>query len=162
IESANEDPPRQLYAVLQVPTVLNRLVPLPEVGDGKRRFVLLEKVIGPRLAALFGGFRVVERVSFPVPRNSDLAIHESELKSSLPPTVQESLRQRKWGAAVRLEIAEKADEGFLDQLKTASALDLEERDVYRVAGPVDLTALAALCRLEGFRELKEPPYEPQM
>ena len=42
---------------------------------------------------------------------------------------------RKWGAAVRLEIAERADEGFLAQLQTASALDLDERDVYKVAGP---------------------------
>ena len=45
---------------------------------------------------------------------------------------------------MRLEISERADEGFLAQLQTASALDLEERDVYKVAGPVDLTALAAL------------------
>jgi polyphosphate kinase len=48
------------------------------------------------------------------------------------------------------------------QLLAGSALELEERDVYKVPGPVDLTALQALCKLEGFRELKEPPYEPQM
>ena len=58
IETIGQDPPRQLYAVLQVPSVLNRLVPLPDEGDGQRRFVLLEDVIGPRLDALFGGFRV--------------------------------------------------------------------------------------------------------
>ena len=85
-----------------------------------------------------------------------------EVKSSLLSTVQENLRQRKWGAAVRLEISAKAEEGFLAQLKTGSALDLEDRDIYRVAGPVDLTALAALCRIEGFRELKEQPFEPQL
>ena len=48
------------------------------------------------------------------------------------------------------------------QLLSASALELEERDVYKVPGPVDLTALLALCKLEGFRDLKEPPFEPQM
>src|SRR5437588_2251853 len=53
---------RQLYAVLQVPSVISRLVPLPDEGDGQRRFVLLEDVIGPRLDALFGGYRVIERV----------------------------------------------------------------------------------------------------
>ena len=162
IETVGQDVARQLYAVLQVPSVLNRLVPLPDVGDAKHRFVLLESVIAPRLDALFGGFKVAACVAFRVTRNSDLTIQETEVKSSLLSTVQETLRMRKWGAAVRLEIDERADEGFLAQLQMASALDLDERDVYKVAGPVDLTVLAALWKIEGFRELKEPPYEPQM
>jgi len=162
IETIGQDPPRQLYAVLQVPSVLNRLVPLPDEGDGLRRFVLLEDVIGPRLDALFGGFKVAARVAFRVTRNSDLTIQETEVKSSLLSTIQETLRQRKWGAAVRLEISDRADEGFLAQLQTAPALDLDDRDVYRVSGPVDLTALVALYKLEGFRELKESAFEPQI
>ena len=162
IETIGQDPPRQLYAVLQVPSVLNRLVPLPDGGDGKRRFVLLEDVIGPRLDALFGGFRVAARAPFRVTRNSDLSIQEIEVQTSLLSTIQETLRQRKWGATVRLEIAANAEEEFLGQLQTAPALDLDDRDVYRVPGPVDLTALVALCRLEGFRELKEAPFEAQM
>ena len=161
IESLNQRG-RLLYAVLQVPSVINRLVPLPDEGDAQRRFVLLEDVIGPRLDALFGGYRVIERVAFRATRNSDLSIQENEVKSSLLSTIQETLRQRKWGEPVRLEISERADEGFLAQLLSASALELEERDVYKVAGPVDLTALAGLYRLEGFRELKEPPFDPQM
>ncbi len=162
IETIGQDPPRQLYAVLQVPSVLNRLVQLPDEGDGQHRFVLLEDVIGPRLDALFGGFKVAARAAFRVTRNSDLTIQETEVRSSLLSTIQETLRLRKWGAAVRLEISDRADDGFLAQLQTAPALDLDDRDVYKVPGPVDLTALAALYKLEGFRELKEPPYEPQM
>jgi len=161
IES-NKPHARPLYAVLQVPSVLSRLVPLPDEADGQRRFVLLEDVIGPRLDALFGGYRTTDRVAFRVTRNSDLTILENEVKSSLLSTIEETLRQRKWGAAVRLEISERADEGLLSQLLSASALELEERDVYKVPGPVDLTALLALCKIEGFRDLKEPPYEPQM
>jgi polyphosphate kinase len=162
IETIGQDPPRQLYAVLQVPSVLSRLVPLPDAGDGRRRLVMLEDVIGPRLDALFGGFRVAAWSAFRVTRNSDLTVQETEVKSSLLSTIQETLRQRKWGAAVRLEISDRADDGFLAQLQTAPALDLDDRDVYKVAGPVDLTALAALCKLEGFRDLKEVPYDPQM
>ena len=162
IEKLGEDPPRQRYAMLQVPSVLSRLVPLPEAGDATLRFVLLEDVIGPRLDSLFGGFKVVARVSFRVTRNSDLTIQETEVKGSLLSTIQETLRQRKWGAAVRLEISDRADDGFLAQLQTAPALDLEDRDVYKVPGPVDLTALVALCKLEGFRDLREPPFEPQI
>ena len=115
IESLNQHG-RLLYAVLQVPSVINRLVPLPDEGDAQRRFVLLEEVIGPRLDALFGGYRVIERVAFRATRNSDLSIQENEVKSSLLSTIEETLRQRKWGAPVRLEISERADEGFLAQL----------------------------------------------
>src|SRR5205814_7631547 len=89
---------RPLYAVLQVPSVLSRLVLLPDEADGQRRFVLLEDVIGPRLDSLFGGFRVAARVAFRVTRNSDLTIQETEVKSSIGgmlSTIQETLRQRK-------------------------------------------------------------------
>lgn len=162
IEPIDQDPIRQLYAVLQVPAVLNRLVPLPDEGDGVHRFVLLEDVVGPRLASLFGGFRVVDWVPFRVTRNSDLTIQETEVKASLLSTIQETLRQRKWGAAVRLEIAERTDDGFLEQLQTAPALDLDDRDVYKVPGPIDLSALSALYKIDGFRDLKDVPFEPQM
>ena len=162
IEKVLEDPPRSRYALLQVPSVLNRLVGLPPSGDGRRRFIFLEDVIGPRLDSLFGGFRVAGRVPFRVTRNSDLSIQENEVKASLLSTIQENLRQRKWGAAVRLEIGAEADEEFLTQLQTAPALDLEDRDVYRVDGPLDLTALVALPKLDNYRSLKEQPFEPQM
>ncbi|APW63409.1 polyphosphate kinase 1 [Paludisphaera borealis] len=152
---------RQLYAVLQVPSVISRLVQLPDESNGRKQFVLLEDVIGPRLDALFGGYRTVERVAFRATRNSDLSIQENEVKSSLLSTIEETLRQRKWGAPVRLEISERADSDFLVQLLSASALELEERDVYKVTGPVDLTVLAGLYKLEGFRDLREPSYEPK-
>ena len=162
IEAGGSDASRQHYAVLQVPSVLPRLVKLPDRGDGSHRFIVLEDVIGPRLASLFGGYRAAAWVAFRVTRNSDLSIQENEVKVSLLSSVQETLRQRKWGAAVRLEIVDSVDDGFLAQLRIASALDLEERDVYKVHGPVDLTALSSLSRLEGFRDHKDAPFEPQM
>lgn len=160
LEPADQDAQRRLHAVLQVPGILNRLVALPDAGDGKHRYILLRDVIGPRLDSLFGGFRVAARAAFRVTRNSDLTIQENEVKSSLLSTVQETLRQRKWGEAVRLEIVDTAEDGFISLLR--QSLDLEERDVYKVHGPVDLTELVGLCRIEGFRDLKEPPFEPQL
>ena len=123
IETPGQEPAPQRYAVLQVPAVLNRLVRLPSDGDGKIRFVLLEKVIGPRLDALFGGFKVAARAAFRVTRNSDLTIQETEVKGSLLSTIQETLRLRKWGAAVRLEISDRAEEGFRKLLQNAPAPD---------------------------------------
>lgn len=161
LESANQDPLRTLFAVLQVPSVIPRLVKLPaESSTAKPKFVFLEDVIGPRLASLFGGFRVQARAAFRVTRNSDLAVQDTEIKSSLISTIEETLRRRKWGAAVRLEVDSRADDAFVSLLQ--NALDLDDRDIYRVTGPVDLTAMVGLAKIEGFRELKEKPWEPQM
>ena len=100
----------------------------------------MRPVVADHVEACTTTITVAARVSFRVTRNSDLTIQETEVKSSLLSTIQENLRQRKWGAAVRLEISDKADEGFLSLLRTTSALDLEVRDVYKVPGPVDLGA----------------------
>ncbi len=160
LESIAQDSPRQLHAVLQVPSILKPLVQLPDQDDNRHRFMLLRDVIAPRLASLYGGFRVLANAVFRVTRNSDLSIQESEVKQSVLSTVQENLRQRKWGETVRLEIVDSAEDDFISVLR--QALDLDERDVYRVAGPVDLTELVGLCRIPGFRELKETPFDPQM
>src|SRR5437588_765177 len=117
----------------------------PQLAPHGTRVCAPDDLIGPRLDALFGGFKVAARAAFRVTRNSDLTIQETEVRTSLLSTIQETLRLRKWGAAVRLEISDRADDGFLAQLQTAPALDLDDRDVYKVAGPVALPALVALC-----------------
>jgi len=155
----NDETGQQLVAVVQVPALLDRVVVLPGEAGGGLRFLLLEDVIGAHLAELFGGFRVVDHTCFRVTRNTDLAIDEDEAEDLLQ-TVEESLRQRIRGEAVRLEILASADERFVRLLR--DALDLEERDVYRVSGPVDLTALLALHRRDGFRELKDEPLVPRI
>ena len=114
-------------------------------------------MIAAHLGTLFGGFRVVGHTVFRVTRNTDLEIDEDEAEDLLQ-TIEETLRQRMRGDAVRLEISAAADERFVQML--VDALDLDRRDVYRVAGPVDLTVFMALHRLEGFRTLKDEPLVP--
>ena len=158
IEGPHRDRTQRLFAVVQVPSVLPRVMLLP--GDPERlRFLLLEDLIGARLGELFGGFQVLGHTVFRVTRNTDLVIHEDEAEDLLE-TIEETLRQRIRGEAVRLEISADADERFVQML--TDALDLEPRDVYRVAGPVDLTALMALHRREGFRALRDEPLMPRV
>ncbi|MGH7537846.1 MAG: polyphosphate kinase 1 [Gemmatimonadales bacterium] len=158
VESAESG--QQMFAVVQVPAVLDRVVLLPGTETGERmRFVLLEEVLGAHLEDLFGGMRVVDHTCFRVTRNSDLTIDEDEAEDLLE-TIEETLRQRMRGEAVRLEILASGDERFVQMLM--GALGLEERDVFRVAGPVDLTALMALHRLEGFRALRDEPLLPRV
>ncbi len=149
---------QELFAVVQVPAVLDRVVLLPGTPE-RVRFVLLEDVIAAHLGTLFGGFSVLAHTVFRVTRNTDLTIDEDEAEDLLQ-TIEETLRQRLHGDAVRLEISDAADERFVQML--VGALDLQDRDVYRVAGPVDLTVFMALHRQEGFRALKDEPLVPGM
>jgi polyphosphate kinase len=156
VERQHANQLQELFAVVQVPAVLDRVVLLP--GSPERvRFVLLEDVIAAHLGTLFGGFRVLGHTVFRVTRNTDLTIDEDEAEDLLQ-TIEEHLRLRMRGDAVRLEISEAADERFVQLL--VGALDLYDRDVYRVLGPVDLTVFLALHRLEGFRNLKDEPLVP--
>jgi len=156
VERKHTNQLQELFAVVQVPAVLDRVVLLP--GSPERaRFVLLEDVIAAHLDMLFGGFRVLGHTVFRVTRNTDLTIDEDAAEDLLQ-TIQENLRQRMRGDAVRLEISDAAEERFVQML--VGALDLQAEDVYRVAGPVDLTVLMALHKLDGFRALKDEPLVP--
>jgi polyphosphate kinase len=158
IERQQKDQVEQMFAVVQVPSVLERVVVLPRTED-RVRFLLLEDVIAPHLRDLFGGFRVVNHTVFRVTRNTDLMIEEDEAEDLLQ-AIEDTLRQRIRGEAVRLEISADADDQFVQLLD--ESLDLGPRDVYRVNGPVDLTALMAVHRMEGFRQLRDEPLLPRV
>ena len=160
IERRNGGPkPRRHFAVVQVPAVLDRVVIVSTHGEGRVRFVLLEDIIARHLGELFGGLRVVSNTVFRVARNTDLTIEEEDAEDLLE-MIEESLRQRRRSDPVRLEISADADEAFVEMLTEAH--DLEARDVYRVPGPIDLTALAALHRMDGFPALKDEPLVPRV
>src|SRR5918994_2631673 len=156
VERTHASQLQELFAVVQVPAVLDRVVVLPGTPE-RLRFVLLEDVVAAHLGTLFGGFRVLGHTVFRVTRNTDLTIDEDEAEDLLQ-TIEENLRQRLHGDAVRLEIEDATDERFVQMLMGAH--DLQDRDVYRVEGPVDLTVFMALHRLEGFRALKDEPLVP--
>ena len=158
VEGGHANQLQELFAVVQVPAVLDRVVILPGSTD-RIRFVLLEDVIAAHLDALFGGVRVIGHTVFRVTRNTDLEIDEDDAEDLLQ-TIEETLRQRMRGDAVRLEIAAGADERFEQMLR--DALDLKSPDVYRVAGPVDLTVFMALYRLDGFRTIRDEPLVPRI
>ena len=156
--SPEDDPDDQVPAVVQVPAVLDRIVPISR-GPGVFRFMLLEDLVLRHAKDLFGGFRVVDATVFRVTRNTDLSLQEEEAGDLLE-IIEESLRQRLRSEAVRLEIAADTGDALLDML--TSALDLEARDVYRIDGPLDLTVMMGLSRLDGFRSLRDEPLVPRV
>ncbi len=147
---------QRLLAVVQVPNMLARLVPIPsEVGQ--RRFLFLEDVIALHLDRLFPGLKVRGVAPFRVTRDSDLAIAEDEAEDLLL-TIEKELREREWGRAVRLEVAESSPAELTRFL--VKALDLGEPDVYRAGGPLDLADFQELVSLPGAEDLKDPPHIP--
>ena len=145
-----------LLAVVQVPRVLPRVVP---VGDGEgRAFALLEDLIAVHVGELFPGYTVVEAGAFRVTRNWDLTIDEEESEDLLS-TVEEELRHRDRGAAVRLQI----DDAVSNELELAvtQALKLPNPDdVYRTRGPLQLADLMSIADRDPRPELEIEPLVP--
>ncbi len=149
--------PKELFGVVQVPTIVERVVVLP--SDNERfRFILLEDLIAERVNELFGGFDIVCKTVFRVTRNTDLTIDEDEVEDLLS-AIEDSLQERQLGEAVRLEIASGADERFVRLL--CEVLDLKPRDRYMVDGPVDLTVVTTLATADGFRHLRDEALVPR-
>src|SRR6516162_8563233 len=93
----------QLFAVVQVPAVLSRFLPLPAEGPNRQVFVPLEVVIRLHLPELFPGMTIEHDAVFRVTRNSDIEIDDDEVEDLLK-TIEEEVRKRRRGAAVRLQI----------------------------------------------------------
>lgn len=148
--------PEKLFAVVQVPAVLRRFMTIP-VEEG-HVFVSLEAVIRLHLAELFPGMKIDHATVFRVTRDSQYEIDDEEVEDLLK-AIEESVRKRRRGNAVRLEIESDAPEEVVQFL--TSALDLDtSADVFRVAGLIDLTGLFQVYGLPGFTHLRDPYFVP--
>ncbi|TAE23815.1 MAG: polyphosphate kinase 1 [Candidatus Kapaibacterium sp.] len=154
--SNDDDPDERRAAVLQLPQVLSRFVPLPRKSGF--HYVLMEEVIQAHSEMLFPGLRVLESYTFRVSRDADIEIAEDEA-SDLLTEMEEQVRRRRWGAAVRLEIDERAPEAIREFLTTL--LDLTKDEVYAVRGPRNITDFMQLTSLD-IRQLRYPSYNTRI
>jgi polyphosphate kinase len=147
-------------AVVQVPRSLPRLIVLPRSLSGRRgghAFVMLSSVVHEHAAELFPGMRVSGCYQFRVTRNSDLWVDEEEIDNLLQ-ALKGELPNRKFGQAVRLEVAENCSpEMSLFLLRNTG---LTDEDLYRVNGPVNLNRLATIHDLVDRPDLKFPLFVP--
>ena len=144
-------------AVIQVPSVLPRLLEIP-TEKGKRCFVFLEDVIRLYCRKLFHGYKIKNVVPFRITRNADFLIDEEEADDLLL-EVERSLRQRKRGRAVRLEIGA-VDNKSLKKFLLAE-LRISEDDLYEIHGPLDLTCFNKFTDITGVDHLRQAPLQPQ-
>jgi polyphosphate kinase len=142
----------ELFARVKVPKeVLPRFVP---IGGGT--FVPLEDVIARHLDRLFPGMEILHHDVFRVARDADFTV--SDEADDLLQAVEQELRRRRFGEVVRLEVGASMDPDLRARL--VDWLELEERQVYTIDGMLDLTDLWQLHALDGFGELRDPPWTP--
>jgi polyphosphate kinase len=148
-----EDGEEPRFARVKVPPNVPRLIPVN--GEGYC-FVLLEEVITAHIDMLFPGMRILECRPFRITRDADIEIEEDEAADLLK-TVEQQLRQRRFGFCVRLEVSAGMSPEMVKVLR--NALELVEQDVYTIDGPLNIPDLMALYKLD-LPELKDQPFSP--
>ena len=150
------------FAMVQVPSVLARIVELPvtvdEAGHEMRHVILLEEIIERNMKQLFLNYDIVTSHPFRVMRNADFELQEEEAMDLLE-EIKKQLKKRQWGEVIRLEIEENADKNLLKMLK--KELMVNEEDIFEIPGALDLTFLMKMYGLSGYDHLKAPKYTPQ-
>jgi polyphosphate kinase len=145
---------------VQVPQMLPRLVEVPPTATSKAKhnYVLLEDLIARHVGIIFPGVKLRGVYTFRVTRNFDLEIDEEEAEDLLQ-EIQQELRRRERGNAVRLEVAGEPTPESLARLVRALRLDAE-RDLYTTNSMLNVVDLLSLIPREGRRDLREDPFTP--
>ncbi|WP_173923667.1 RNA degradosome polyphosphate kinase [Agromyces sp. Marseille-P2726] len=148
---------RQEFARVKVPQMLHRFVRVdPDESIEDARYIALEDLIANHLGDLFPGMEIVEHHVFRVTRNEDVEIEEDETENLLQALEKELLRRR-FGPPIRLEITDDMDDVTLGLL--SRELDVPEQGIFRLSGPLDLSGLFDLARLDR-PELHYPTHVP--
>lgn len=158
-ENADDDDIDVKTAIVPVPSVLPRIIALPQNPDfpDRKDFVLLENVIRHFAPRLFVGFDVLEARAFRLTRDADLYIDEEDAKD-LVVEVERQLRKRQKGEAVRLEF--EAGTSRFTQRFMAESTSLEKADLYEIDGPIDLTMYFSFCGIKGYDRLRYAEAHP--
>jgi len=147
----------QVLGVVTVPRALPRFVRLP-AAEGHFDYLLLQDLIAQNLGGMYRGYEVLARAAFRVTRNSNLYFEEEEARSLLE-TIRVELHNRRKGDAVRLEIETSADPEIVERLRVN--FELEEDQVFRGEGPVNLSRLMFFYGDVNRPDLKFTPFTPK-
>jgi len=147
-------------AIVPAPRALPRLIRIPEeISQGPNDFAFLSSVIHTFVNELFPGMESTGCYQFRVTRNSDLFVDTEEVDDLLR-ALEGELPSRRYGDAVRLEVADNCPEGPSRFL--LRKFELTQQDLYQVKGPVNLGRLIALPDMVDRPDLKFPSFTPGM
>ncbi|HYR45460.1 MAG TPA: polyphosphate kinase 1, partial [Thermoanaerobaculia bacterium] len=155
VELSEKEDGRAHFARVKVPPSLPRLVPVPQETEATD-FLLLEDLVEAHLPHLFPGMKIRGASSFRVTRDADMEIREDEAADLLR-SVAENVRKRRFGAAIHLEVDHRCPGPVRELVR--QHLELDPEDVYEVGGPLGVSDLLALLKLER-PDLKDAPFLP--
>jgi polyphosphate kinase len=153
------------FARIKVPNTLPRLVPIKRSSGGVRKdgtvpynhyFVWLEQVISANLASLFPGMEVIESHPFRIIRDADMVIQELEAADLLE-TMEQTVRQRRFGTVVLIMINESMSNRIRDILM--ENLEIDRNEISMIEGPMGYSDLMTLHGIER-HDLKDPQFKP--
>ncbi len=139
------------FVRIKVPPVVPRLIP---VGDDGMKFVLVEEVIEANIHSLFPRMNLSRGHLFRVTRDADVEIRDDKAADLLA-LIKESLRERRFGLPVRLEVSSSMPAEMVDYLM--KSLKIEPDDVYLIDGLLDVPDLMEELYRVNEPELKDKP-----
>ncbi|MCQ2493231.1 MAG: RNA degradosome polyphosphate kinase [Lachnospiraceae bacterium] len=162
------------FATVQVPSVLERVVVLPgdkveknsdeknvkpEKGEPAEtlRIIMLEEIIERNISKLFLHYDIVCAQHYRITRNGDFTLQEEDAEDLLQ-EIQKQVKKRQRGDAIRLEVEQDMDKRLLKFLK--KELKIDDEEIYRIDGPLDLTVCMKIYGMSGFDNLREPKHNP--
>lgn len=145
-----------LFAFIPLPTIFPRFINIPS-EDGTCLF-LTEDLLKMHSDLFFSGYKVVEISEFRITRDGDLSIDEDDARDLLI-EIESSLKERKTGFPVKLEISKNMGENLRNFL--LNSLNLRSDNIFEISSLLDLSSLMEIANLEGYDHLKFEYYSPQ-
>lgn len=158
VATAGQDSDDVEFATVQVPSVLPRFVSLPADEKNHDCFILLEQIIERNMDKLFLNYNVVAASPYRIMRNADFNIDEEGAEDLLL-EIEKQIKSRQWGEVIRLEVESIINKKLLSILK--KNLGVNEIDIYKIKGPIDLTFLMKMYGIDGHSDLRLPSFKPQ-
>ncbi|KNZ42099.1 RNA degradosome polyphosphate kinase [Acetobacterium bakii] len=147
---------KEFMAILEIPKVLDRIIALPNTMEKKGfNYIFIEDIIRPFVHELFTGYEVKQVSEFRITRNGDLDIDEDEAEDLLI-EIEKSIQQRKWGAAIKLEVTKSMGKKMRKWL--IKELEISNDEVFELKGNLDLTCFMKFHGRPEFADLRDPRY----
>ncbi|WP_027896476.1 polyphosphate kinase 1 [Zestomonas thermotolerans] len=145
-------------AIIPAPRLLPRIIRVPEeIGGAGDNYVFLSSMIHAHADDLFPGMKVKGCYQFRLTRNADLSVDTEDVED-LARALRGELFSRRYGDAVRLEVVDTCPAHLTDYL--LRQFNLNESELYKVNGPVNLTRLFSITTLDSHPELQFKPFTP--
>ena len=145
------------FATVQVPAVLPRFIEMPCENGENHALILIDEVIERNLSRLFLGYEIICAHPYRIMRNAELGLEEEEAADLLQ-EIKKSLKKRQRGEVIRLEVQEDLNPDLLRSLR--KELGVNEEDIFRIPGAIDLTYLMKVFSTYDIPGYKWPKFVP--